>query len=140
MYAYKISSDNGWKIITGVVTTIISLLILLAITFSSGNKIVVRDDKIDIVGISTVSIIKEDIIEIVLLDEMPNIVKKLQGFSEAFISLYKLDNGEEAYVYKKVSEGPFIKIITEERNIYLSFGNEETKETYNNLEIFINEK
>lgn len=140
MYIRRRYKDESWRIVASTFSGIVSVLIVIAILFSMGNKVIIKDDKIKIVGFSAMTIDKNEILEIELLDDMPKIVKRLKGGLGGYISLYKLDNGEESYVYKKSSEGPFIMIICEDKKIYMSFGKEETEKTYNELIEFIMNK
>ena len=140
MYIKKWQKDNSWKIVASTFNTIVSVLIVIALLFSMGNKLVLRGNKVKIVGISSMTIDKNEIKEVELIDNMPKIVKRLKGNLEGYISLYKLDNGEEAYVYKKSSDGPIIRITCEDKKIYISFGKDETVKTYNELIEFIMNK
>ncbi|MEN8078033.1 hypothetical protein ABFP60_13795 [Clostridioides difficile] len=140
MYIKKWQKDNSWKIVASTFSTIVSVLIVIALLFSMGNKLVLRGNKVKIVGISSMTIDKNEIQEVELIDNMPKMVKRLKGNLEGYISLYKLDNGEEAYVYKKSSDGPIIRITCEDKKIYISFGKDETVKTYNELIEFIMNK
>lgn len=140
MYIKKWQKDNSWKIVASTFSTIVSVLIVIALLFSMGNKLVLRGNKVKIVGISSMTIDKNEIQEVELIDNMPKMVKRLKGNLEGYISLYKLDNGEEAYVYKKSSDGPIIRITCEDKKIYISFVKDETVKTYNELIEFIMNK
>lgn len=140
MYIKKWQKDNSWKVVASTFSTIVSVLIVIALLFSMGNKLVLRGNKVKIVGISSMTIDKNEIQEVELIDNMPKMVKRLKGNLDGYISLYKLDNGEEAYVYKKSSDGPIIRITCEDKKIYISFGKDETVKTYNELIEFIMNK
>lgn len=140
MYNRKNKKDDSWKIITSTFSAIVSVMIIISIVVSMGNKLVIKDDKIKIVGMSAMTINKDEVLEVELLDDMPENVKKLKGGLESYIGLYKLDNGEEAYVYKKNLDGPFIKITCKDKKIYMSFSRDETIKTYNKLIEFIMNK
>lgn len=133
MYIKKNENNNSWRVVVSTFSTIVSLLIIIALLFSRGNSIVLREDKVEIVGKSSMTIDKNEIQKVELLDNMPKIVKRLKED----INLYKLKNGEEAYVYKKSSDGPIIKITCKNKKIYISFGKDETIKTYNELREFI---
>ena len=136
----KNQKDNNWRIVTSTFSAIVSILIIISIVVSMGNKLIIKDDKIKIVGISAMTIDRDEVLEVELLDDMPKNIKKLKGGLESYIGLYKLDNGEEAYVYKKNLDGPFIKITCKDKKIYMSFSREETIKTYNKLIEFIMNK
>lgn len=136
MYTKKQENDNSWRVVVSTFSTIVSLLILIALLSSRGNRLVLREDTVEIVGISSMTIDKNEIQEVELLDDMPKIVTRLKEY----ISLYKLNNGEEAYVYKKSSDGPIIKITCKDKKIYISLGKDETVKTYNELIEFIMNK
>lgn len=139
MKKYKKAREDSWKVVTGTFSTIVSILIIMAILFSMGNNININDESIKITGISGITIDKQSILRIELLDKMPAIVTKLTNISEGLASKYKLDNGEEAYVYKKNQDQAFIKIICKNDIIYISFNNEKAQQTYNELIEYINE-
>ena len=136
----KNQKDNNWRIVTSTFSAIVSILIIISIVVSMGNKLIIKDDKIKIVGISAMTIDRDEVLEVELLDDMPKNIKKLKGGLESYIGLYKLDNGEEAYVYKKNIDGNFIKITCKDKKIYMSFSREETIKTYNKLIEFIMNK
>lgn len=136
MHTKKRENDNSWKIVVSTFSTIVSLLIFIALLSSRGNRLVLREDKVEIIGVSSMTIAKNDIQEVELLDDMPKIVTRLKEYT----GLYKLNNGEEAYVYKKNSDGPIIKITCKDKKIYISLGEDETVKTYNKLIEFIMNK
>ncbi|WP_195988215.1 hypothetical protein [Clostridium sp. D53t1_180928_C8] len=133
----KSQKDNNWRIVTSTFSAIVSILIIISIVVSMGNKLIIKDEKIKIIGMSSMTIYRYEVLEIELLDDMPKSIKKLKGGLECYIGLYKLDNGEDAYVYKENLEGPFIKISCKDKKIYMSFSKDETIKTYNKLIEFI---
>lgn len=55
----KNQKDNNWRIVTSTFSAIVSILIIISIVVSMGNKLIIKDDKIKIVGISAMTIDRE---------------------------------------------------------------------------------
>ena len=75
----KNQKDNNWRIVTSTFSAIVSILIIISIVVSMGNKLIIKDDKIKIVGISAMTIDRDEVLEVELLDDMPKNIKKLKG-------------------------------------------------------------
>lgn len=67
----KNQKDNNWRIVTSTFSAIVSILIIISIVVSMGNKLIIKDDKIKIVGISAMTIDRDEVLEVELLDDMP---------------------------------------------------------------------
>lgn len=122
-----------------VVIAFITFAIML-ITFSSGkelNKIKVTDTSIIIEGNFGTSIKKQDIKEVVLVDTIPEIALRANGYSDGSAVRkgdFKLENGDKIKLYTQSKDGPFIKISTVNVDIYINYKDRnETIESLNNF-------
>lgn len=122
-----------------VVIAFITFAIML-ITFSSGkelNKIKVTDTSIIIEGNFGTSIKKQDIKEVVLVDTLPEIALRVNGYSDGSAVRkgdFKLENGDKIKLYTQSKDGPFIKISTVNVDIYINYKDRnETIESLNNF-------
>lgn len=122
-----------------VVIAFITFAIML-ITFSSGkepNEIKVTDTSIIIEGNFGTSIKKEDIKEVVLVDTLPEIALRVNGYSDGSAIRkgdFKLKNGDRVKLYIESKNGPYIKISTINNEIYINYkDSNKTTESFNNL-------
>ncbi|WP_294188427.1 DUF3784 domain-containing protein [uncultured Clostridium sp.] len=122
-----------------VVIAFITFAIML-ITFSSGkepNEIRVTDTSIIIEGNFGTSIKKKDIKELVLVDTLPEIALRVNGYSDGSLIRkgdFKLKNGDRVKLYIESKGGPYIKISTISTEIYINYkDSNKTIESFNNL-------
>lgn len=122
-----------------IVIGCITILILI-ITFSFGNepnKLIVKEETIIIEGSYGTTLKRNDIKSIDLVDDIPEIEYRSNGYSDgASVKKgdFKLKDGENVKLYLQANRGPYIKISTENFDVYINFKDVSlTKQSFNNL-------
>ncbi|WP_291650467.1 DUF3784 domain-containing protein [Clostridium sp.] len=113
---------------------------ILIITFSFGNKpndLILKDEAIVIDGSYGTTLKRKDIKSIELVDDIPEIVFKSNGYSDGSAIKkgdFKLKNGEKVKLYIQSNKGPYIKISTINFDVYINYKDVSlTKQSFNNL-------
>lgn len=113
---------------------------ILIITFSFGNEpnnIIVKEEAIIIDGGYGTTIKREDIESIELVEDIPKIHIRNNGYSSGGAVKkgdFTLENGEKVKLYLQSKNGPYIKISTINSDIYINYKNINlTKDSFNNL-------
>lgn len=97
------------------------------LTFSYGretNEVKINDKTIVIDGSFGTTIKKSEIRNIELVDELPKISLKVNGYSDGSSIKkgdFKLENGENVKLYIQGKSGPYIKISTIDDEIYINY-------------------
>lgn len=126
------------EIVVLVVISFITLAVLI-ITFSLGsepNEIRLTDSSIIIDGSYGTSIKKIDITEIESIENLPEISSRTNGYSDGINRKgdFKLENGEKVKLYIQSKEGPFIKITSKDKVVFINYKDKDkTLEVLNNL-------
>lgn len=126
------------EIVVLVVISFITLAVLI-ITFSLGNEpneIRITDTSIIIDGSFGTSIKKDNITEIESIEDLPEISIRTNGYSDGINKKgdFKLDNGEKVKLYIQSEEGPFIKITSKDKVVFINYKDKvKTLELLNNL-------
>ncbi|WP_156625966.1 DUF3784 domain-containing protein [Clostridium tertium] len=121
-----------------VVVSFITFAILI-ITFSLGNEpneIKITDSSIIIDGGYGTSIKKENIISIESIESLPEISSRTNGYSDGVNKKgdFKLENGEKIKLYVQSEDGPFIKITSKDKVVFINYKDKvETLKLLNNL-------
>ena len=138
---YDHNKDYGYK----KFQTRFSICIILFITIFIGSlflygirdpKTNVTNDKIIITGIYGSTIRREDIKEIKLVDEIPKIVSKTNGFDLGYIlrGYFKLDDIGNSKIFIHENKSPYIIINTDEDSFIINFKDKhKTIKLYNQL-------
>ncbi|GAA0085195.1 hypothetical protein UT300007_16340 [Clostridium sp. CTA-7] len=141
IYIQKFDHNKKSKaeIIVMVVIGVIVFSVLI-ITFSFGNEpndIIVKEEVIIIDGSYGTTIKREDIESIELVEDIPKIHIKNNGYSSGGAVKkgdFTLENGERVKLYLQSRNGPYIKVSTINYDIYINYKNINlTKDSFNNL-------
>lgn len=114
-------------------------LAVLIITFSLGsepNEIKITDSSIVIDGSYGTSIKKVNITAIESIEILPEISSRTNGYSDGANKKgdFKLENGEKVKLYIQSKEGPFIKITSKDKVVFINYKDKDkTLELLNNL-------
>lgn len=134
--------DHNKKSKTETVVVIIICFVAFSITlitFSSGNKpneIKVTDNNIIIDGSFGTTIKKKEIESIELIEELPEISFRVNGYSDGSSIKkgdFKLKTGERVKLYIQSKTGPYIKISTVNNDVYINY--KDDKETLASFKI-----
>lgn len=142
-FIYMQKFDHNKKSKTEIIVMIVIGFItfsVLIITFSFGNepnKLIVKDEAIIIEGSYGVTLKKSDIKSIDIVDNIPEIKYRSNGYSDgASVKKgdFKLKDGEKVKLYIQSNEGPYIKIATVNFDVYINYKDVSlTKKSFNNL-------
>ena len=119
------------------------VLVILILVFSFGhspNEINVSEGKIIIRGSYGITIKNENINSIELIESMPKIEFKSNGYSngpEKKKGEFKLEGGRISNLYIESKEGPYIKITLDKYDVYI---NNKDKELTKNIYKLLNSK
>lgn len=134
--------DHNKKSRAETVVTIIICFVafsIVLITFSFGNEvneIKVTETTIIIDGSYGTSIKKQDIKSIELIDNLPEVKLKINGYSDGSSIKkgdFKLKSGEKVKLYTQSKTGPYIKISTINNDVYINY--KDDKETLASFKI-----
>lgn len=124
------------------IVVLVSLLtitpVILALSLGvKKSEIILNETYIEITGLYGNKIYKEDIKKVELVDEIPKIIKKINGYdsiSHDKKGEFKLENEGESIIYIEREKGDSIKIETIEENIYINYNDiNSTIEWFNNI-------
>ncbi|MBE6054933.1 MAG: DUF3784 domain-containing protein [Clostridium sartagoforme] len=139
MQRYDHNKKSKSETIFIVVIAFITFFTMI-IVFSSGkepNEIRVEDSNIIIDGSFGTTIEKEDINEVSIVDEIPKITMKINGYSDGSSvekGEFRLENGDKVKLYIQSNKGPYIKISTNSYDIYINYeDNNKTIKSFNNF-------
>lgn len=133
----KSSDAKTSRIIIGIIAVI--TLVIGTIVFCSSsepNKVTRTDSKLIIEGSYGCSIKNEDIKSIEFVDTMPKILSRNNGYSDGTNKKgsFKLDGDKKGKLYLEGKNGPFIKIVTDEYDIYINNKDEKvTRDIYKSI-------
>ena len=125
--------DHNKKSKAETILFIVIAFITLSVTiivFSSGreaNEIKINDKTIVIDGSFGTTIKREEIKNIELVYDLPEISLRINGYSDGSAIKkgdFKLKNGEKVKLYIQSKSGPYIKISTIKNEIYISYKDE----------------
>lgn len=139
------SMKKSTKLIVGTIIGVTGIIfIFVALTFIYGAQppsVDIKDQYISIGGMYASTVHLEDIKEVILLDSIPNIIRKQNGFDLGNILRGKfslesigkgrlyINNGKPPYVYLKLKKGYII----------INYNNsEKTQDLYNEIKFSIN--
>lgn len=140
-YIQKFDHNKKSKAET-VVIIVIALVTfsIMMIIFSSGkepNKIRVTDTSIIIDGNFGATIKKDDINEISIVENLPEVSLRVNGYSDGSSVRkgdFKLKNGDKVKLYIQSKSGPYIKISTITNDVYINYKDKnQTIQLLNNL-------
>lgn len=133
------NKKNKAETIVIIIIAFVAFSITL-ITFSFGaepNKIKVTENTIIIDGSFGTSIKKQDIKSIELIESLPEVTLKVNGYSDGGSVKkgdFKLKSGEKVKLYIQSNTGPYIKISTVNNDIYINYkDNKQTLASLKNL-------
>lgn len=139
MQKFDHNKKSKSEIMVMVVIGFITFAIMI-ITFSFGNEannIIIKEDAIVIDGSYGITLKREDIKEIKLVDNIPEIGFKSNGYSDGGAIKkgdFKLENGEKVKLYVQSNKGPYIKISTVNFDVYINYKDISlTNQSFNNL-------
>lgn len=126
------------ELVVLAVVTFITFAVII-ITFSLGsepNEISITNSSIIIDGSYGTSIKKIDITEIESIEKLPEVSSRTNGYSDGINKKgdFKLKNGEKVKLYIQSKEGPFIKITSKNKVIFINYKDKDkTLQVLNNL-------
>ncbi|MBM7542241.1 hypothetical protein [Amphibacillus cookii] len=126
------------------VKTILSVLVVLGLAVAlfwvtRESKISIQGTTLEIGGMYGISIDAEEVEDVLLTDEIPNIRGKTNALS--LLSLkkgtFRMDEIEKARLYLHSGNGPYIQIMTSEDVIIVNYRNAEmTESVYEDIKAF----
>lgn len=130
----------------GTIVGIASLLVALAFVlhiFTLGmgeNEIVMSDHAIEIGGMYAESIPLDDVVEVTLVDEIPAMNLRTNGFAAAGYrkGYFRTTNGETVKLFVQSDHPPFIRLRTETQTYYWNTGKRPTTIVYDELSSRLN--
>lgn len=139
IYIQKFNHNKNSKRNTIIMTILFIITgIFMAVSLIYGMascKVTFSEEDIKISGQYGITINKEDIISCTLIDDMPKIVAKNNGFNDGAGNnkgSFTLDKGEKASLYMQSNKGPFVRLVLKDKNIYINYWNQaDTEELYN---------
>lgn len=139
MQKFDHNKKSKSEIMVMVVIGFITFAIMI-ITFSfvnEPNNIIIKEDSIVIDGSYGITLKREDIKEIKLVDNIPEMGFKSNGYSDGGAIKkgdFKLKNGEKVKLYVQSNKGPYIKISTVNFDVYINYKDISlTNQSFNNL-------
>ncbi|MGL5380732.1 DUF3784 domain-containing protein [Clostridium sp.] len=124
------------------VVILVSLLTIIPVIFALSiggreSKVVISENYIEISGLYGEKINKEDIKNVELINDMPKIIKKINGYDtigEDRKGEFKLENQEFSMIYIEREKGITIKIKLLDENFYINYEDiDKTEECFNNI-------
>lgn len=130
-------STKGEKAIIYVIGAFTIIILIVVFSFGSEtNTVKVVNDKIVISGSYSRILKMEDVKNIELLETMPKVLSKTNGYSDGKSKKgeFKLEGGTKDILYIEDKLGPYIKISMDKYNIYINNKDKNTtNDTYNML-------
>jgi len=134
---YKENNERSAKIGIYILLGCLALITVLSYFGFSEDSFIVKEDSIEIEGMYGVELNESEIMEINLLDTLPRIGAKLNGFalSDIYKGHFRAANRKKVRLIINENNPPYIEIITDKyKRIYYSCKGEKTREVYKKLE------
>ena len=136
----KYNSDKGQKttsyVIGGAALLVAAFVVISQFSDYGTSELLLKDNALEIKGSFGVTLTKQEILGQKLVNELPEISYKSNGFAAGDYAKgsFKLKNGKEVklYVNKKVS--PFILLNTAKGDIYYNTDEEDNAELYKKIQ------
>lgn len=137
-FFYKENTDKSAKAGIYILGACLVLMVVLSFYGFSENDMNINEESIEIEGIYGIELKREDISEINLLDTLPGIRAKLNGFalSDIHKGHFKTDNLEKVRLVINQKQPPYIEFITKaNKKVYYSAETEKTKSLYKDIQM-----
>ena len=136
-FFYKENRDKSAKVGIYILGACLVLLIVLSFYGFSEDEMIIGESSIEIEGMYGIKLNTADIARINLLDTLPKIGGKLNGFALADIykGHFRTSNRQKIRLIINENNPPYIEIITDSsKRIYYSASGEKTREVYKKIE------